>query len=62
MDVAADIAALAAILDGQGKYDESEPLYRRVLAIFVRAYGAEHYEVAVNLNNRPRSNKHRVRV
>jgi hypothetical protein len=45
--VVADIAALAAILDGQGKYDESEPLYQRALAIFAREYGPEHYEIAI---------------
>ena len=50
-DTAADVAALAALLDGQGKYDEAEPLYRRALSVFERAYGPEHYEVAVNLNN-----------
>ena len=31
VDVAADIAALAALLDGQGKFDEAEPLYRQAL-------------------------------
>ena len=45
------MAALAALLDGQGKYDEAEKLYRRALAVFERTYGPEHYEVAVNLNN-----------
>ena len=49
--MAADIAALAAILDGQKKYAEAEHLYRRALAIFERVYGDEHYEIAVNLNN-----------
>ena len=45
------MAALAALLDGQGKVDEAERLYRQALAVFERAYGPEHYEVAVNLNN-----------
>lgn len=49
--MAADIAALAALLDGQRKYAEAEQLYRRALAIFERSHGAENYEIAVNLNN-----------
>src|SRR5207244_753201 len=49
--VAADAAALAAILDGQGKRDEAEELFRRALTVFERIYGGEHYEVAVTLNN-----------
>jgi tetratricopeptide (TPR) repeat protein len=40
--VAADAAALAAILDGQASATR-----RR----FGRVYGSDHYEVAVNLNN-----------
>jgi tetratricopeptide (TPR) repeat protein len=47
--LAEDIAALAAILDGLRKYEESEPIYLRVLQIF-RKRGA-HYDVAVNLHN-----------
>ena len=50
-DVAADAAALAAILDGQGKREEAEALFRRALNVFERIYGPHHYEVAVNLNN-----------
>jgi tetratricopeptide (TPR) repeat protein len=49
--VAADVAALAAILEAQGKDAEAEALYRRALAIFARLYGPDHYEVAVNSNN-----------
>src|SRR5712692_650598 len=45
------MAALAALLDGQGKFAEAEQLYRRALAIFKRTYGSEHYELAVNFNN-----------
>jgi tetratricopeptide (TPR) repeat protein len=48
-DVAADVAALAAILDAQGKYDEAEPLYQRALAIFRRH--RFDFDTAVNLNN-----------
>ena len=47
----ADAAALAGILDGLERYDESEPIYRRALAAFEQIYGPEHYEIAVNLNN-----------
>ena len=50
-DVAADITALAAILDGQKKYDEAEKLYQRALGIFQRVYGKNHYEIAISLNN-----------
>lgn len=49
--VAADRAALAALLDGQGKYDEAEALYERALEVFERVYGPGHYEIAVTLNN-----------
>ena len=50
-DTTADIAALAALLEGQGKYEEAEKLYLHVLAVFKRMYGLESYDVAVNLNN-----------
>src|SRR5262249_10834297 len=49
--VAADKAALAAILDAQGRFDEAEALYAEALAVFERIYGPEHYELAVNYNN-----------
>ena len=49
--VAADVAALAALVEGQGRYEEAEQMYRRVLATFERIYGPNHYEIAVNLNN-----------
>jgi tetratricopeptide (TPR) repeat protein len=50
-DVAADLAALAPILDAQGKRDEAAALMLRSLAILERTYGPNHYEVAVSLNN-----------
>jgi tetratricopeptide (TPR) repeat protein len=50
-DLAADKAALAAILDGAGKHEEAERLLREALALFERLFGEAHYEVAVNLNN-----------
>src|SRR2546427_235805 len=51
MGVAADVAALAAILDGEGKRYEAERFYLRALAAFERTDGGESYDVAVNLNN-----------
>lgn len=49
--VAADAAALGAILHGLGKRDEAETLLRRALAVFERTYGAHHYEIAVTMND-----------
>lgn len=49
--VAADVAALAAIVDARGGHADAEAMYRRALAIFERVYGPEHYEIAVTLNN-----------
>jgi tetratricopeptide (TPR) repeat protein len=46
-----DAVAYAAILDGLQRYDESEAIYRRALAIFEKTFGPEHYEVASNLHN-----------
>jgi tetratricopeptide (TPR) repeat protein len=47
----ADEAALAGVLDGLDRYDESEPMYHHVLGAFERIYGLHHYEIAVNLHN-----------
>src|SRR5262249_33562808 len=47
----ADVCALGGILDGQRKFDESEPIYRRAIAAYLKQFGPTHYEVAVNLNN-----------
>ncbi len=47
----ADAAAFAAILDGFGRYDESEAIYRRALAVFEECFGPVHYEVAATLHN-----------
>ena len=46
-----DAAAYAGVLDGLERYDESEPIYRRALAIFEQGYGPEHYEIAATLHN-----------
>jgi Tfp pilus assembly protein PilF len=49
--VASDRAALAAILDGLHRYDESKKYYFQALRIYRREYGASHPEIAVVLNN-----------
>jgi tetratricopeptide (TPR) repeat protein len=46
-----DAAAYAGILDGLERYPESEPIYRRALTIFEKAFGPGHYEVAATLHN-----------
>jgi tetratricopeptide (TPR) repeat protein len=47
--VAADVAALAAIVEGRGRLTEAQRLYERALTVFRRAFGAGSYEVGVNL-------------
>ena len=42
---------LAALYDAQGKYGEAEPLYQRALAIWEKALGPEHPNVATCLEN-----------
>ncbi len=42
---------LAAILDSLGRYNEAEPLYWHALSVFEHTLGAEHYEIAIHLNN-----------
>jgi tetratricopeptide (TPR) repeat protein len=51
VDVAADVAALAAILSGAGQRREAERLYKRALRVFERKLGRGHFEVALNLGN-----------
>ena len=46
-----DAAAYAGILDGLGRYEESKLIYLRALAIFEKALGPQHYEIAANLHN-----------
>ena len=38
-------------MTAQGKYDEAKPNYERALAIWKKALGAEHPNVATGLNN-----------
>ena len=47
----ADRAALAAILEGLGRHEEAEQLYKRALRVFRKTYGPEHYDIAIALNN-----------
>jgi tetratricopeptide (TPR) repeat protein len=49
--VAADQVALAAILDGQGRYLESEPLYIEAIGALLRAPGARAEDVAVEFHD-----------
>jgi tetratricopeptide (TPR) repeat protein len=49
--VAADRAALAAILDGLHRHDESRRYYFEALRVYRREYGTSHSEIAVVLNN-----------
>ena len=39
------------LYQAQGKYVEAEPLYKRALAIFEKALGPEHSDVAAILEN-----------
>src|SRR5207237_486877 len=47
--VAADVAALAALVEGRGRLDEAAALYGRALAIFRRKLGPRSAEVALDL-------------
>lgn len=46
-----EAVAYAAILDGLDRYDECAAIYRQALAIFEKAFGPEHYEVASTLHS-----------
>jgi len=48
---AADLVALAAILDGQRRFDAAEELYVEALTILERAPDQNRGEIAVALNN-----------
>lgn len=49
--VAADAAALAALLEGAGELDEARRLYRYALATYKKNLGPTHFEVGFNLAN-----------
>jgi tetratricopeptide (TPR) repeat protein len=42
---------LAVLYHNQARYAEAEPLYKRALAIYEKALGSDHPEVARSLNN-----------
>ena len=50
-DVARDLAALAAIVDGRGRHEEAETTHRRAIEILGRRVGADHRDVAAALVN-----------
>ncbi len=50
-EMAADLAALAARLDGQGQYAEAEALYQRALALKEQLLGRKHLDVALTAHN-----------
>lgn len=49
--VAADVAALAAIVEGRGRLEEAASLYQRALRVFRRKLGPQSAEVALNLSS-----------
>jgi hypothetical protein len=46
-----DAVAYAAILDGPGRWQESEAIYRKALSLFESAAGTEHPDAATMLQN-----------
>jgi tetratricopeptide (TPR) repeat protein len=62
LSIVADRVALAAILDGLGKFGESLRLYRRALRVYRRAFGESHREIALVLNNLAAVYQRSVRV
>ena len=49
--MATSLNNLAVLYRNQGKYAEAEPLYQRSLAIWEKALGKDHPDVATSLNN-----------
>ncbi len=50
-DVANSLNNLAELYRAQGNYAQAEPLYQRALAIWQKALGPEHPQVAMVLEN-----------
>jgi tetratricopeptide (TPR) repeat protein len=50
-DYATDESLLASVLDSLGHYHEAEPHYWHALSVFEHTLGADHYEIAIHLNN-----------
>ena len=42
---------MCVFMAAQGKYDEAKPNYERALAIWEKALGAEHPNLAIGLHN-----------
>ena len=49
--MATSLVNLAALYDAQGRYRESEPLCKRPLAIYEKALGPDHPDVAASLSH-----------
>jgi tetratricopeptide (TPR) repeat protein len=49
--VAADVAALAALVEGRGRLDEAAALYERALGIFRRKLGPQSAEESINMSS-----------
>ncbi len=49
--MATGLNKLGLLCYNQGKYAEAEPLYQRALAIWEKALGPEHPNVATSVNN-----------
>ena len=49
--MATSLNNLALLYDAQGKYAEAEPLHKRALAIWEKALGPDHPNVATSLRN-----------
>ena len=49
--IAHALSNLAGAYQQKSDYAQAESLYRRALAMREKNFGAEHYEIAVNLNN-----------
>jgi tetratricopeptide (TPR) repeat protein len=50
-DLATNLNNLAELYRSQGKYEEAEPLYKRVIEIDKKTLGKDHPDVATTLNN-----------
>lgn len=50
-NVATSLNILALLYNTQGQHGEAEPLYKRALAIYEKAFGPNHPNVATSLNN-----------
>jgi tetratricopeptide (TPR) repeat protein len=49
--VAASLNNLAQLYQAQGRYADAEPHYKRALAIYEKALGPDHPNLAASLNN-----------